>query len=141
MSWEHFQKSLHNRNGRSVPHPQTIHEWEDDMKKWPHITYEDIFNYFVLSLGADGSTMRNYKSTEAYQYLHSGKVGKVLINNNIDDLIFMKADVQPSQSKSDVHSAWILTTSAGTIETAGCSCVAGQGKSCSHAAAILWKVG
>ncbi|TDH09872.1 hypothetical protein EPR50_G00092600 [Perca flavescens] len=56
--------------------------------------------------------MLNYKSTEAYQYLHSGKVGKVLINNSIiDDLVFMKADVQPSQSKSDVHSAWILTTS------------------------------
>jgi len=36
MSWEHFQKSLNNRNGRSVPHPQTIHEWEDDMKKWHH---------------------------------------------------------------------------------------------------------
>ncbi|XP_015260755.1 PREDICTED: uncharacterized protein LOC107105150, partial [Cyprinodon variegatus] len=140
MLWQHFPNLLSDQSGRSVPHPQTILEWEDDMKKWPHITYEDIFNYVVLSLGADGSTMRNYKSTEAYQYLHSGKVGKVLISNNINDLIFLKADVNPSQSKSDAHSAWILTTSTGTVETAGCTCVAGLGKSCSHAAAILWKV-
>ncbi|KAL7407969.1 hypothetical protein ABVT39_016384 [Epinephelus coioides] len=87
------------------------------MKNWPEIRYEDIFNYFVLSLGVDGSTMRNYKSTEAYQYIHSGKVGQVLLYN-FDDLVFMKADVLPSQSQADLHSAWVLTTSAGTIETA-----------------------
>ncbi len=37
------------------------------MKKWPAITYEDILNYFILLLGVDGSSIRNYKSTEAYQ--------------------------------------------------------------------------
>ncbi len=139
MSWVHWKKLLRNQDGRLAPHPHltTLTDWEDDMKKWPEITYEDIFNYFVLSLSVDGSTMRNYKSTEAYQYLHNGKVGKVLLYN-FEDLVFKVADVQPGQSKADLHAAWVLTTSAGMIETAGCS--SGQGKSCSHAAAVLWKV-
>ncbi|CAI5685839.1 unnamed protein product [Oreochromis niloticus] len=29
---------------------------------------------------------------------------------------------------------------SGVVETVGCSCIAGLGRSCSHAAAILWKV-
>ena len=93
-----------------------------------------------MSLGVDGATMKNYKSTEAYQYLHSGKVGRVLLHQIKEDLIFLKADVQPSQSSSPVHSAWVLVTNLGAVETAGCSCIAGQGKSCSHTASILWKV-
>jgi hypothetical protein len=41
--------------------------------------------------------MRSYKSTDAYQYLHSGKVGWVFIHFEDDNLVFLKADVQPSQ--------------------------------------------
>ncbi len=79
MSRVHCKETLRNQDGRLVPHAQTLTDWEDNMKKWPEIRYEDIFNYFVLSLGVDGSTMRNYKSTEAYQYVHGGKVGQVLL--------------------------------------------------------------
>ena len=140
MWWEHTQNTIKWRDGKYLPHPRCITKWEDEMKKWPCITYEDIFNYFVLSLGVDGYSMRNYKSTEAYQYLHSGKVGRVLVHETDSEFVFLKADVKPSQSGANVHSAWVLTTANGTIETAGCSCIAGQGKSCSHAAAILWKV-
>lgn len=63
--------------------------------------------------------MHNDKSTEACRFLHSGKVDNILINNNINDLIFMNADVQPSQSNSDVHSAQFLFTSTSTTEPAG----------------------
>ena len=67
------------------------------MKKWPEVTYGDIFNYFVLSEEVDGAAMKNYKSTEAYQYLHSGKVGRVLLHRE-GDFVFLKANVHPSQS-------------------------------------------
>ncbi len=109
------------------------------MRKWPEFMYDDIFSFFVLSHGVDGATMKNCKSTEAYQYLHSGKVGHVLLHQ-VKDLVFLKADVQPSRSSSPVHLAWVLVTSLGAVEAAGCSCIAGLGKSCSHAASILWKV-
>lgn len=76
-----------------------------------------------------GSEVRSYKSAEAYQYLHSGRVGRVLIHCLEDDnLVFLKADVQPSQNKTHHHSAWILISSVGTVESAGCCCVAGQGR-------------
>ena len=42
--------------------------------------------------------------------------------------------------KATKHTAWVLVTSAGVVETAGCTCIAGQGESCSHAGAILRKV-
>ncbi|CAM4659064.1 unnamed protein product [Leuciscus chuanchicus] len=41
---------------------------------------------------------------------------------------------------SSAHNAWVLVTKTGDVETAGCTCIAGPGRSCSHAAAVLWKV-
>ncbi|KAL7878722.1 hypothetical protein AOLI_G00096960 [Acnodon oligacanthus] len=52
----------------------------------------------------------------------------------------MKADVLPSQCKTCIHSTWVPATSTGITETVRCCCIAGEGKSYSHAAVILWKV-
>lgn len=61
-------------DGVAVRHPSMINHLVDDMIKWPEITHGEMFYYFVLSSGVDGSTLKNDKSTEAYQYLHSGEV-------------------------------------------------------------------
>ena len=53
--------------------PTAIEEREDNVKKWPHVTYCSIFNYFLESTASDGKAMQNLKSSEAYQYLHSDK--------------------------------------------------------------------
>jgi len=53
--------------------------WENDMKKWPQITFTSIFCYFIDSIGTDGEAMNNLQRSEAYQYLHSKKVGHVLL--------------------------------------------------------------
>lgn len=113
--------------------------WVNDMKMSPGIEYGDVFYYFVLSQGVDGLAMRNYKATEAYQYLHSFKVGRVLLRTE-GEFIYLKADVNPSQASCQNHSAWVLVSSSGLVETTGCSCIAGLRRSCSHAASILWKV-
>ncbi|KAL2091269.1 hypothetical protein ACEWY4_013532 [Coilia grayii] len=138
--WEHNLNEL--KNGSiSVPLPSTVTKWEDDVIKWPRITYSSIFSYFIESVSCDGKAMMNLKSSEAYQYLHSEKVGRVWLKEVTEDLVYLKADIEPSQSLHKMyHKAWVLTTKAGVIQTAGCSCIAGQGRSCSHAAAILWKV-
>ncbi len=39
-----------------------------------------------------------------------------------------------------INITWVMLQN-NVVETAGCSCVAGPGRSCSHAAAVLWKVG
>ena len=103
--------------------------------------YKNIFNYLVLSVGVDGEAMENFKSQESYQYFHAFKVGAVMFKEPASDMCFLKAEVTPSQAvKATKHTAWVLVTSAGVVETAGCTCIAGQGESCSHAGAILWKV-
>ena len=139
--WEHQLSDL-KRDNLTIPLPSHIEGWEDDMKKWPKITYSCIFSYFVNSVATDGEAMNNIKSSEAYQYLHSNKVGPVLLKEVVGhNLIYLKADVEPSQSlKVPHHRAWVLVSASGEIQTAGCSCIAGKGRSCSHAAAILWKV-
>lgn len=85
--------------------------------------------------------MNNLKSCETYQYLHCNKVGRVLLKGVEHDLMYLKADAEPSQSlKVPHHRPWVLVSTSWTVEMAGCTCVAGQGRFCSHAAAILWKV-
>lgn len=124
----------------TVPHPSRLTEWLDDMKQWPDVSYIDVVNYLLFSEGVDGEELRNYKSTEAYTYLHSNKIGTVFLKKH-SGFIFLKAAVEPSQSvNKDKHTAWVMLRESGVIETVGCSCIAGLGKSCSHAAAILWKV-
>ena len=59
----------------------------------------------------------------------------------MDDLVYLKGKVHPLQSVNDAfHSSWLICKKDGTILTAGCSCVAGLGKCCSNAGALLWKV-
>ena len=138
--WEHNLTEL--KNGNIIIHlPSAVTAWEDEVKKWPRITYSSIFSYFNESVSCDGKAMMNLKSSEAYQYLHSEKVGRVWLKEVTEDLVYLKADIEPSQSLNNTHlKAWVLVSTTGVIQTAGCSCIAGAGRSCSHAAAILWKV-
>ena len=57
-----------------------------------------------------------------------------------EDYVFLKAEVDRSQSANHKVIAWVMLQPSGLIETVGCSCMAGLGRLCSHAAAILWKV-
>ena len=140
--WVHGPDYLANADGTvKLLHPNvTAAGWLDDMKQWPELQEKDLINYFILSEGVDGNEIQNWKSTEAYNYLHSGKIGIVLCRKE-GDFTFLKAEVEPSQSVNKAkHKAWVLTE-ANVIQTVGCSCIAGKGRSCSHAAAIIWKVG
>ncbi len=138
--WEHKLNKL-KKGEIIVPFPSAVDGWEDDIKKWPRITYGNIFSYFVDSVACDGKAMSNLKSSEAYQYLYSDKVGRVLFKDVGNDLVYLKADIEPSQSLHiSHHKARVLASVTGEVQTAGCSCIAGPGHSCSHAAALMWKV-
>ncbi len=102
INWEHSENFLRRSDGLQLSHPSSLLTWVDNMK-WPEVIYGDIFNYFVLSGGVDGAATKNYKITEAYQYLHCGKVDRVLLHSE-GDFVFLKANVQPSQSSSPSHS-------------------------------------
>lgn len=112
------------------------------MKRWPAVSYPDIFNYLVLSEGYDGGEMQNYKSMDSFNYFKSGKVGALLVGDaGSEGVVYIKGHVTPSYSvKQEQHSAWVLCSPSGIVHTAGCSCKAGLGRSCSHAGALLWKL-
>ncbi len=95
--WNHTLTELI-KDSISIPVPSLTEEWKDDLKKWPRITYSSIFSYFVDSVACDGKAMSNLKSSEAYQYLHNNKVGRVLFKDVGNDFVYLKADVDPSQS-------------------------------------------
>lgn len=91
-------------------------------------------------MAVDGNAVENVRSSAAYQYVHSNKVGCVRTYKH-DSFVSLKADVEPSQClNGSWHDAWVVVTEAGDVETAGCACVAGPGRPWSRSAAILWKV-
>ena len=61
-------------------------------------------------------------ATEAYNYLHSNKIGKVLLKKH-SEFIFLNAAVEPSQSVNQAkHTAWVMLKENRVVETGGCSC-------------------
>ena len=52
MTCEHnLKKNI--KGNISLPLPSVTNGWEDDMKKWPRITYGNIFTFFVESVACD----------------------------------------------------------------------------------------
>lgn len=101
----------------------------------------DVIFYLVNSRACDFQQMKNFRSLELYNYLQSGWVGKVLTHKISSDLCYVKGTVSPSQSlNATPRTAWACVKQHGEIVTAGCTCMAGQGKACSHVGAVLWKI-
>ena len=80
----------------------------------------------------------NYTVTKAQRHTTTKyKIGKGLLKKH-SKFIFLKAAVAPSHDVNQAkNTAWIMLKESRVMETGGCSCIAGLGKSCSHA--ILWK--
>uniref|UniRef100_A0A3Q2QLH1 Protein crumbs homolog 2-like n=1 Tax=Fundulus heteroclitus TaxID=8078 RepID=A0A3Q2QLH1_FUNHE len=87
-------------------------------------TCQDMVDYYVCACapGFEGNALFYKPIYESLKKLYDKLFWFEKIDlcwAEIDDLVFIKADVHSSQSKSDIHPAWILTTSTGTTETAG----------------------
>ncbi|KAK7482091.1 hypothetical protein BaRGS_00026675 [Batillaria attramentaria] len=84
------------------------------MRRWPPVSYHDIYNYLVMSECVDGEAMVNFKSMDSYNYFKSQKVGALYISSPAEDLIYVKGDVIPSLAvNSERHHAWVLLTTTG----------------------------
>lgn len=127
---------------RMISSPKDVKtgEWKDDIREWPQVEYGDIYNHLILSRACDGEKMKNYKSLDSYNYFKSGSVGKIL-HFIIHNTVILKSEVRPSQKiNSEFHNAWVFCDMIGTILNGGCSCMAGNSKTCSHVGALLWKI-
>ncbi|XP_041360667.1 uncharacterized protein LOC121376924 [Gigantopelta aegis] len=121
----------------------SITSWTDDLREWPNVMYGDIYNYFITSKAIDGQDMKNFKSLQSFNYFQSGHVGKIVHHkySSNQNKIVLKADVRRSQSiHKSSNVAHVLCQMNGTILSGWCSCMAGQGLSCSHVGALLWTI-
>ena len=85
--------------------------------------------------------MKNYRSLEAYNFFRSGWVQTVFHFITSTGNVIFKADVRPSWRVTEIpHHPWVVTTSSGCIIAAHCDCMAGLGETCSHVAALLFKI-
>ncbi|CAN8030520.1 unnamed protein product [Ixodes persulcatus] len=87
----------------------------------------------------DGKPSQNFKGfVEALNLLDSGHVGTILVRQGAG-LCELKSEVRSSQTVSKLYETQVTFTD-NVISSIVCSCMAGQGQSCSHAAALLFKV-
>lgn len=111
------------------------------MREWPAVRAPDIVFYLLNSKACDLQAVKCYKSLESYNYVQSGWVGKLFVHSIDSELSYVKGEVSPSQAVSGTpRTAWVCAKRSGEVLTAGCTCMAGQGKVCSHAGAIMWKI-
>ncbi|KAM7297348.1 uncharacterized protein ISCGN_022501 [Ixodes scapularis] len=87
----------------------------------------------------DGKPSQNFKGfVEALNLLDSGHVGAILVRQEAG-LCELQSQVRSSQTVSKLYETQVTFTD-NVITSIVCSCMAGQGQSCSHAAALLFKV-
>ncbi|XP_064488342.1 uncharacterized protein LOC135400439 [Ornithodoros turicata] len=128
-------------DGQYYAHPDDISAWTDDLRLWPNTTSGDIVYYLVNSKACDLQDVKAYKSLESYNYLQCGWVGKLLAHKINNDAVYVQGDVRPSQAVNNKpHKAWICARYSGEVVTAGCTCMAGRARVCSHVGAVLWKI-
>ncbi|KAH9376339.1 hypothetical protein HPB48_018508 [Haemaphysalis longicornis] len=137
-------------------------DYEQGEHLWPAITYASVTNYFLHKPCHDGEATKAYKSADAYQYVKSdlhapkictrflfllckqnvcaGKVHNLRTAKPRPGLCILNGYVGPSQKSGPVYECWVLATEEGEIQDARCTCMAGMGRACSHAAAVCFVV-
>ncbi|WAR26954.1 ING4-like protein [Mya arenaria] len=136
-----FDKGL-----KTLPDPYKVpdEKWSRDLTNWPSLDFGQLYTYLILSPALFNPTsMRNYKSLEAYRYVGSKHV-QVVHYYNVEEspYCFLRAAVTPSmRTRDEPHSAWVcLEKVSAEVYCAHCTCMAGLGETCSHVAASLFKV-
>ena len=106
------------------------------------LAYSVISVCFLLATGVfTQEQMKNYRSLEAYNFFRSGWVQKVFHCMSESGNFVFKADVRPSWRVTESpHHPWVAATRDGTIIAGHCDCMAGLGETCSHVAALLFKI-
>lgn len=100
-----------------------------------------IVCYLIKTKACDLRQAEAYKSLDSYNYVQSGWVGQVLCHKMSEEMVCLKAEVRPSQAvNKKPWVAWACIKNTGQVLTAGCNCMAGKARVCSHIGAVLWKI-
>ncbi|XP_064479743.1 uncharacterized protein LOC135393146 [Ornithodoros turicata] len=111
------------------------------MKLWPPLQEHHITYYLLKSKASDLEDVQALKSLDSYNYLISGKVGRLLVYQTDSDTCFLKGTVSPSQADEyRTYQAWVCVTSDCRVLWGSCTSKVGLTRVCSHVGAILWKI-
>ncbi|XP_060557441.1 uncharacterized protein LOC132717883 [Ruditapes philippinarum] len=127
--------------GETLVHPSYLDRWSDDLSNIPDLSEKDIYNYFVYKL----NTKRQLKSKVMYENRH---VYNVQVNETDENQshCFVKCKAIPSMPTTNKkqcpdYNVWVmLSKMTGCINSAECSCTAGEGEGCNHVAALLYAI-
>ena len=70
--------------------------WVNDMKGWPLVRLQDIFQYVILSPDVDGQAKENFKALASIEYLHACKVGAISHFSLSQGLVYITGEVSES---------------------------------------------
>ena len=117
---------------------------------WPKVKCPDIYDCLVNTPSPHTKDkLKAYKCTEGYKYSVNGWVGKVLVHQVrhcsgegvLKQVTIVSASVKQSQRLSDTPlKPRVAAEMTGTVICAHCTCMAGLGETCSHIAALLFKL-
>ncbi|XP_035981353.1 uncharacterized protein LOC118556891 [Fundulus heteroclitus] len=125
------------------PYELAAKAWTADPSLFPPTTNMDIIFYLVNGVSAYTlEEFRNYKSLEAHGLFTNGWVQDLYsfqpegCTNTV-----VTAKVMHSQRLREAPlNPWAIIESSGAISSAHCTCMAGIGESCTHVAAMLFKL-
>ena len=127
---EEYFKKLTLTNGKRLPDPCTLTEWDYDVSKWPNIQWPDIYLYLVEKPSVyTREKLRAYKSMDAYDYAICGHVQEVRYKDTDEEFCVLMSEILPSQrqgQKTTMYEAWVIINKLENyIHTANCTCMAG----------------
>jgi len=109
--------------------------------EWPDVTYAEVYDYLVLTASFyTRDQIKAKKSLDGYNFFLNGWLNGVTVVkvDNKNNHLFL-ATVKHSQSVLlPPLKVWVITKQDGEVITAHCTCMAGLGEACSHAAAVLF---
>ena len=99
---------------------------EETLDKWPNVTWADVDHYLIHTPGVYTRQMiKAYKSTEAWNFVKSGKVHTIkMLRKN--DFVLVSSNVSPSQRTSaEIRQPWAIVKLSGEVYAGHCTCMAG----------------
>ena len=121
--------------------PNTLTDWNDNVREWPVTDIGKIFSYIFLKKAFSSNYIGQYKVQKAYRYFMCGFVDKIFTKQVDGTLSLIKTFVMPSQRlNQEKYQLWILFKNTGNVVAAFCSCTAGFCQCCNHVVAALYKI-